>query len=134
VTRPEPHWLGRLAVDEAHFRQVREHGGAHGIRDEGALESALARPRQRWQYEPESRLADLAAAYGFGLVQNHPYIDGNKRVGLVAMAAFLDLNRVEITASNAEAVTTIMALARGDLSETALADWIEDRSTVRAEG
>ncbi len=90
MTRPEPRWLGRLALDEAHFRQIREHGGAHGLRDENALESALARPRQRWQYQGEARLSELAAAYAYGLVSNHPYVDGNKRVALVAMVAFLE--------------------------------------------
>lgn len=133
MSRPEPRWLGRLAVDEAHFRQIREHGGAYGLRDEPALESALFRPRDRWHYAPESGLADLAAAYGFGLVRNHPYVDGNKRIGLVAIVAFLDLNGVGLTASDAEAVTTILALASGDLSEEALADWIDDHSTVRRE-
>jgi death-on-curing protein len=129
VKRPEPRWLGRLAIDEAHFRQIREHGGASGLRDEAALESALARPRQRWQYAPRSRLADLAASYGFGLVRNHPYVDGNKRIGLVAIVAFLDLNEVELTASNAEALATILSLAAGELSEEALAEWIAARST-----
>lgn len=84
--RPKPRWLGRLAVDEAHYRQIREHGGAHGLRDENALESALARPRDRWRHESEARLSDLAAAYAFGLTRNHPYLDGNKRVALVVMS------------------------------------------------
>ena len=132
MSRPEPHWLGRLAIDEAHFRQIREHGGAYGLRDEAALESALARPLQRWRYAPESRLAYLAAAYGFGLVRNHAYVDGNKRIGLVAIVAFLDLNGAELTASEADALATIMALASGDLSEVALADWIDAHSTARS--
>ncbi len=132
MSRPEPHWLGRLAIDEAHFRQIREHGGAYGLRDEAALESALARPLQRWRYAPDSRLADLAADYGFGLVRNHAYVDGNKRIGLVAIVAFLDLNGAELTASDADALATIMALASGDLSEVALADWIDAHSTARS--
>lgn len=132
MSRPEPHWLGRLAIDEAHFRQIREHGGAYGLRDEAALESALARPPQRWRYAPDSRLADLAADYGFGLVRNHAYVDGNKRIGLVAIVAFLDLNGAELTASDADALAGIMALAAGDLSEVALADWIDAHSTARS--
>lgn len=125
MTRPEPRWLGRLAVDEAHFRQIREHGGAHGLRDESALESALARPRQRWQYRPDAPLAELAAAYAYGLARNHPYVDGNKRVALIAMVAFLDRNSVELTASNAEALSVMLDLAAGALTEADLATWIE---------
>ncbi len=124
---PEPRWLGRLAVDEAHFRQIREHGGGHGLRDEDALESALARPRQRWHYDPEARLADLAAAYAFGLARNHPYVDGNKRIALVAMVAFLDRNGVALMATNSEAASTMLAVASGEINEPGLADWAEAR-------
>ncbi len=128
MTRPEPRWLGRLVVDQAHFRQIREHGGRYGVRDENGLESALARPRQRWHYEEAARLSDLAAAYAYGLATNHPYVDGNKPVALVAMAAFLVRNGSELTATNAEAASTILALAAGQLTETDLADWIEEHS------
>jgi death on curing protein len=128
VTRAEPRWLGRLAVDEAHFRQIRDHGGRHGLRDEAALESALARPRQRWHYEPEASIASLAAAYAFGLAANPPYVDGNKRTALVTMAAFLDLNGVELTATSAQVTNVMLALAAGELSEADLARWIEDHS------
>jgi len=128
VTRPEPRWLGRLAVHEAHFRQIREHGGAHGVRDENALESALARPRQRWRYTSEARLADLAAAYAFGLIRDHPYVDGNKRIALVAMIAFLDRNGTELTASNGEALSAMLAVAAGDMAEGELAEWVDAQS------
>ncbi len=128
MSSPEPRWLGRLVVDEAHFRQIREHGGVYGLRDENALESALARPRQRWHYDDGARLSDLAAAYAYGLATSHPYVDGNKRVALVAMAAFLVRNGSELTATNAEAVSTMLALAAGQLTETNLANWIEDHS------
>ncbi len=128
MTQPEPHWLRRLAVDEAHFRQIREHGGAHGLRDENALESALARPRQRWHHQGEVRLAELAAAYAYGLVANHPYVDGNKRVALVVMVAFLERNGVELAATNAEVLSIMLALAAGEVTEGALADWIEAHS------
>jgi death on curing protein len=128
VTLPEPRWLGRLAVDEAHFRQVRDHGGVHGLRDDDALEASLARPRHRWQYEPKARLSDLAAAYAFGLVRNHPYVDGNKRVGLVVMVAFFDLNGVELTATNAEALSAILTLAAGEMTEGELAARVEQHS------
>ena len=125
MTRPEPRWLGRLAVDEAHFRQIREHGGAYRMRDENALESALARPRQRWQYEHTASLAELAAAYAFGLTRNHPYVDGNKRIALVVMAAFLTRNGVELRATNVEALSVMFALAAGQMTEGELGGWID---------
>jgi death on curing protein len=128
VTRPEPRWLGRLAVDEAHFRQIREHGGNHGLRDDGALESALARPRHRWLYEADATLPDLAAAYAFALSRNHPYVDGNKRLALVVMVAFLERNGFELTATNAEAVSMMLALAAGDVTEADLVTWIARHS------
>jgi death-on-curing protein len=124
----EPRWLGQLAVDEAHFRQIRDHGGAHGVRDENALESALVRPRHRWHYRTDVRLVELAAAYAFGLVRNHPYVDGNKRIALVVMVAFLERNGIELSATNAEALSTMLALAAGELTEDGLADWVEAHS------
>jgi len=120
-------------MDEAHFRQLREHGGAYGIRDEHALEAALARPRHRWSYEPQASLIDLAAAYAFGLIQDHPYVDGNKRVALVALVAFLDLNGVELTASSSEAVRAVLAVAAREMTEPSLAEWIGTRSSTRHE-
>lgn len=134
MTRPEPRWLGRLVVDEAHFRQIREHGGVYGVRDENALESALARPRQRWHYRGEARLSELAAAYGFGLVRNHPYVDGNKRVALVVMVAFLERNGIELTATIQEALSTMLDLAATEMSEAQLADWIEAHARPIAQG
>ena len=128
MTPPEPKWLGRLAVDEAHFRQIREHGGRHGLRDENALESALARPRHRWRYDSSTTLPRLAAAYAFGLARDHPYVDGNKRIALVVMVAFLDRNGVELRASNREALDVILRLASGEVSEDDLADWVEAHS------
>jgi death on curing protein len=128
VSHSEPHWLGRLAVAEAHFRQIREHGGAYGLRDENALESALARPQQRWHYQPNSRLWELAAASAYGLARNHPFVDGNKRVALVAMVAFLERNGVELTATNREALSIMLGLAAGDMTEDRLAAWIDDHS------
>ena len=95
------------------------------MRDEHALESALARPRQRWLYAPQATLAELAAAYAFGVARNHPYVDGNKRVALVVMVAFLERNDVELTATNAEALSAMLALAAGELTEPELARWID---------
>jgi len=106
-----------------HNEQVREHGGLPGVRDENVLESALARPRQKWNYE-QPDVATLAAAYGFGLVKNHPYRDGNKRIGFLAMITFLGVNGQAFGATDAEVVAEILALADGRLSEAELATWI----------
>ena len=125
MSRQEPVWLSRLAVDEAHVRQIGEHGGPHGLRDEEALEAALARPRHRWTSDPGARLSDLAAAYCFGIVGDHPFVDGNKRVGLVVMVAFLYRNGLELTATDAQVVTWILGLAAGEITEAGLADLVE---------
>lgn len=100
-----------------------EHGGLAGLRDEGLLESALARPRNLLAYGSPS-LSELAAAYGFGLARNHPFLDGNKRIALATMGVFLDVNGYELTAPQVEAVTVIMRLAAGELKESQLAAWI----------
>jgi death-on-curing protein len=120
----EPRWIGRLVVDAVHLDQLREHGGLAGLRDEHALESALARPRQKWQYDDEPDLATLAAAYGFGLCRNHPFRDGNKRVAFVVMVVFLELNGFRFDATEADVVTTLLAVASGQLSEADLAEWL----------
>ena len=124
----EPAWLSRIVVDAIHTEQLREHGGLPGIRDENALESALARPQQKWHYAEDADVATLAAAYGFGLVKNHPYRDGNKRIGLLAMATFLGINGYDLRATDAEVVAEVVALADGRVSEEALADWIRTHS------
>ena len=111
-------------VDAIHADQLRQHGGLAAIRDENALESALARAKQKWSYGDRADIATLAAAYGFGLARNHPYRDGNKRIAFLAMATFLGINGCEITASDSEVVTTMVALASGKLSEEELAEWI----------
>ena len=116
--------MSRVVVDAIQTDMLITHGGMPGLRDQNQLESALARPKQRFAYEPTADLAALAAAYGYGLARNHPYNDGNKRVAFVVMAVFLGLNGLEFTASEADAVTTIVALASGDLDEETLADWI----------
>ena len=116
----EPHWLSRSVVDAIHAEQLRAHGGLPGVRDENALESALARPRQKWVYGRERALAALAAAYGFGFVRNHPYRDGNKRIGFLAAATFLGINDRELNPTDEEVVTTFVALAAGHLDEEGL--------------
>ena len=124
----EPRWLPRLVVEAIHVDQVREHGGQIGLRDENALESALARARQKWNYEPESDLEALAAAYAFGLSSNHPFRDGNKRVSFVAAVVFLGLNGIAFDAPQDEVVEKSLALAAGELGEADLAEWIRSRS------
>jgi death on curing protein len=126
--RAEPHWLTRVAIDAIHNEQLREHGGRPGLRDETALESALARPRQKWQYVAGADIPMLAAAYAFGLVKNHAYKDGNKRIGFLAMVTFLGTNGYELTATDADVVTEFIGLADGNVSEDALTDWIRRHS------
>jgi len=121
-----------VVVDAVHIDQIREHGGLPGVRDENALESALARPRQKWEYGNERDLATLAAAYGFGLVRNHPYHDGNKRMGFLAIATFLGINGHELDVTDADVVTRMIGLAAGNLSEGDLAAWI--RAHVKRRG
>lgn len=125
----EPRWLSRVVVDAIHADQLREHGGLPGVRDENVLESALARPRQKWAYGNERDLSSLAAAYGFGLVRNHPYRDGNKRIGFLALATFLGINHHELDVTDAEVVTEMLRLATGDIGEEDLASWIRAHLT-----
>ena len=121
--RREPRWLTRLVLDAVHHDQLREHGGRPGVRDEGLLESALARPQQKWHYSKPD-LAALAAAYAFGLAKNHPYTDGNKRIAFLAMVTFIELHAHAVDAQDVEVVDTKLALAAGRLSEDELADWV----------
>ena len=118
-----------MVVDAIHNDQLREHGGLSGVRDENVLESALSRPRQNWHYSDRTDVPMLAAAYAFGLVQNHPYRDGNKRIGFLAMVTFLGVNGHDFTATEADVVAEILALADGSVSEEALADWIRQHSS-----
>jgi death on curing protein len=127
----EPNWLSTAIVLSIHGDQIREHGGRPGVRDPGLLESALDRPRNRFHYEPESDLAALAAAYGFGIAKNHPFIDGNKRVAFQAMYVFLGVNRRTITADEQEVVRLILDLAAGHITEKKLADWIRENTAQR---
>lgn len=113
-------------VVAVHRLLIEEHGGRPGIRDEVLLESALSRPRQRFSYEPESTLFDLAAAYAFGLAKNHPFIDGNKRAALAIAALFLELNGFSLDAPEPEAVVMIENLAASHLSESEFALWLGD--------
>ena len=128
TARREPFWVPRSAVEAAHADQIRAHGGQPGVRDEGLLDSAIARPRNRWQYEPDSDLATLAAAYGYGLIKNHPFIDGNKRIGFIIADIFLILNGLEVEAPEPQVVDIILGVADGSLDETGFATWIRSVS------
>lgn len=125
--RTEPVWIDRAILDAIHADLLQTHGGLPGVRDENALESALARPRNRWAYGRKVDLATLAASYGFGLARNHPYRDGNKRIAFLAMAVFLGLNGYEIEAPEAEVVTVMVSMAAGRMSEARVAGWVRGR-------
>ncbi|MCZ8043242.1 MAG: type II toxin-antitoxin system death-on-curing family toxin [Beijerinckiaceae bacterium] len=122
---PEPIWLLTEAVIDIHTEQLAMFGGPDGVRDLGLLESALARPINRFAYG-ETDLAALAASYAFGIARNHPFIDGNKRVALLAMVTFLGLNNVALDVSNAAAAAAILALAAGEVDEDGLTQWLRD--------
>jgi death-on-curing protein len=124
--RREPRWLSRLVVDAIHADQLRQHGGHPGVRDDNVLESALARPRQKWNYDGSADVAALAAAYAFGFVRNHLYKDGNKRIGFLALVTFLGMNDYDLEATDEDVVTTMLALADGSLTERRLASWVRD--------
>jgi death on curing protein len=116
-------WLDGAVMRAVHEEQLAEHGGGSGLRDAGLLESALARPLQIAAYGTPD-LANLAAAYGYGLAKNHPFVDGNKRTAFVAIELFLVLNGSALQASDADCVLTMLAVASGEIDEAALADWV----------
>ena len=121
----EPFWLSSQMIVAIHDEQLATHGGAAGLRDEGMLESALDRPRNKWTYE-QAELAELAAAYAFGIARNHPFVDGNKRTALLALYTFLGVNDIEFDVPEAEAASIILSLAAGEVSEESLTRWIRD--------
>lgn len=120
----EPRWVPRVVVEAVHLDQVREYGGMHGLRDENALEAALARPRQKWHYEPSTDLAALAAAHAYAMATLHPFNDGNKRMAFLTMVMFLELNGVSFEASEEEVVVMMVGLAAGRINEKELTEWI----------
>lgn len=117
------HWLLEAVVRAVHAEQLAAHGGGAGVRDPGLLASALARPRHLAQYGQPDAFA-LAAAYAWGIIRNHPFVDGNKRTGFLAAYVFLDCNGWELTASEAEVAAVVLALAAGDMDEAAFAAWL----------
>ncbi|VAX16793.1 Death on curing protein, Doc toxin [hydrothermal vent metagenome] len=123
-------WISKHAVIAIHAEQIADYGGASGIYDEGALESALAKPKNLLSYAKPS-VFDLAAAYGYGIVQGHPFTDGNKRTGLLVSALFLYLNGWELDAKEAVTADLIFRLADGKVTQKALSRWFEANCVKR---
>lgn len=124
-------WITKAGLLILHDESISDHGGSRGIRDEGLLESALARPQNIALYEEHVALSRLAAAYAFGIAKNHPFIDGNKRAAFLAMTLFLEKNGWQLTAGEADAALTILKLAASELTEDQLAAWIESHLARR---
>jgi death-on-curing protein len=123
-------WLSRQIVLAVHDIQLREHGGASGIRDKGLLESALARPLNRANYG-EADTEQLAALYAIAIARNHPFIDGNKRTAYVAMVLFLALNGMALVPDYADAVITMLQMASGDLPDDAFLHWVKRNAVLK---
>lgn len=127
----QPEWIELETVYRLHSRQLAEHGGAGGFRDEGLLLSAMNRPFSKWIYEtPPPDRCELAAAYAYGIIKNHPFFDGNKRTAAVVCEVFLILNGLQPTASEDDKYPVYLALAAGELHEYSFADWL--RKNTRA--
>jgi len=120
-----PIWLLPQTVLACHTEGLRQHGGSDGLRDEGLLASALARPQHLFAYE-QAGLCRLAAASPFGIIENHPFVDGNKRTAFLAAAVFLERNGMRLVADPAHAAVFVLALADGSLDEPAFASWLRD--------
>ena len=120
-------WIPKAIILVVHDEQLAEHGGLRGIRDEGLLDSALARPQQLANYSAPD-FADLAASYGYGLARNHPFLDCNKRTVFVAMLLFLVLNGYRLQASDADKVMTVLKVAASEMNEEAFARWLRANS------
>jgi len=120
-----PVWIDPVALRLLHSESLAEHGGLTGMRDEGLLMSALARPQNLFAYENITNIPQLAAAYAYGVARNHPFADGNKRAAFLSIGLFLALNDFQLQVEPVEAVNTMLALAAGNLDETELTAWIE---------
>lgn len=124
-------WISRTLALAIHDRQLAEHGGGSGVRDDGLLDSALARPQQLFAYgEPPPDLADLAASLAYGLARNHPFVDGNKRTAHVCYRVFLQLNHGRLQASAEEKYAAMIGLAEGSITESEFAGWLRERIVI----
>lgn len=129
MTVREPEWISIELAHAIHARQLSEHGGTPGVRDEGLLESALSRPRHLFAYGGESvDMPELAAAYAFGIARNHPFVDGNKRTAYVVCRTFLVLNGWDMASSLADRYHVVMALAAGEMDEAGFTAWLKDNA------
>jgi death on curing protein len=124
----EPFWLDERIVCAMHDDQIEEHGGSFGIRDENLLSASLARPQHLFTYGESPSIFDLAAAYGYGLAKNHPFVDGNKRTAFVVMATFLELNGYSLEAPEVEVVLKMERLAVDEENQESIALWLQDKS------
>ena len=127
----EPLWVLREVVLDLHEQSLAQFGGSAGIRDEGLLDSALARPRNQFIYDPNADIAKLAAAYGFGLAKNHAFVDGNKRIAFIATALFLRLNGWRLATERLDEIQTMLNLAGGEITEGQFAAWIRSNCEKR---
>ncbi|MES2716481.1 MAG: type II toxin-antitoxin system death-on-curing family toxin [Pseudomonadota bacterium] len=130
MSAPAWRWIDKRLLILLHDESLAMHGGASGLRDEGLLDSALARPLNLAAYGAPN-LAALAASYASGLAQNHPFVDGNKRAAFLSVGLFLGLNGQRLTASQAEATVAVFGLASGDIDEPTFAAWLRDRTAPR---
>jgi death-on-curing protein len=120
----EPRWIQKRSLLFLHQSSLAAYGGSNGIRDEGLLDSALARPVNRYGYEPSSDIPALAASYAYGITKNHPFVDGNKRAAFAAAGTFLMLNGLELEASETDAISAMLSLSAGEISEEEFASWV----------
>jgi death-on-curing protein len=127
----ETRWISKKALLLLHEESLSEFGGARGLRDEGLLESALARTRNTHAYNPAATLAELAASYCYGIAKNHAFVDGNKRAAFLSVGLFLAINGYRLTASQVDAIETVLGVAAGTVSEPELALWIAQNSKAR---
>ena len=127
----EPRWIGKKALLMLHEESLAMFGGASGLRDEGLLDSALARPLNTHAYNADSTLADLAASYGFGLAKNHAFLDGTKRAAFLSIGIFLSINGHKLVADQVDAIQTMLAVAAGELDERGFAAWIQKNTVAK---
>lgn len=131
-SRSSPTWLRQDAVLAIHDEQLSQHGGALGIRDIGLLESALARPQNAAAYaDQEPDIPTLGALYALGVIQGHPFVDGNKRVGFVLLELFFDLNGYELIATDSECYATILGVTGGVMTEESFFEWVRKHAALR---
>jgi death-on-curing protein len=128
----QPRWIDKRALLQSHEESLATFGGSAGLRDEGLLDSALAHPLNQWLYDKSLDLASLAAAYGFGIARNHPFVDGDKRMAFLSIGLFLSINGKRLRADQVDAIHVILSLAAGTLEEPRLAEWIRKHAKARS--